>query len=214
MHDVHVLDVITYEAGACYIMDRGYVDFERLYHIHRAGAFFVTRLKENTNYRRLYSNTVDKTKGIRCDQIIKLNNYYAAKNYPEKLRRIKYYDAETNNGFEFVTNRFDLPAMDIAMLYQYRWKIELFFKWIKQHLKIKTFWGYSENAVRIQIYTAIITYTLVVMMKHKLKLKQSTYEILQILSITLLTKIKLNQLFDDTDLQNFKELNSNKLNIF
>ncbi|HXL57752.1 MAG TPA: IS4 family transposase [Chitinophagaceae bacterium] len=214
VHDVHVMDLIAYETGAFYIMDRGYVDFERLYQIHFAAAFFVTRIKTNTNYRRLYSNPVDKTKGIRCDQIIKLNNHYAAKSYPEKLRRIKYYDSETNKMFEFITNRFDLSAIDIAMLYKYRWKIELFFKWIKQHLKIKSFWGYSENAVRIQIYTAIITYTLVVMMKHKLELKQSTYEILQILSITLLNKTQLNQLFDDTDLQNFKELDSNQLNIF
>jgi len=214
VHDVHVMDLIVYEAGAFYIMDRGYVDFERLYQIHFAAAFFVTRIKTNTNYRRLYSNPVDKTKGIRCDQIIKLNNHYAAKSYPEKLRRIKYYDAETNKMFEFITNRFDLSAIDIAMLYKYRWKIELFFKWIKQHLKIKSFWGYSENAVRIQIYTAIIAYTLVVMMKHRLELKQSTYEILQILSITLLNKTQLNQLFDNTDLQNFKELDSNQLNIF
>ena len=214
VHEINAMDEMDYEAAAFYVMDRGYLDFERLYRIHSAKAFFVTRLKTNTNYRRLYSNPADKTKGIRCDQIIKLNVYYSAKEYPGKLRRIKYYDGETDKMFDFVTNHFDLPATDIAMLYKYRWKIELFFKWIKQHLKIKSFWGYSENAVRIQIYCAIIAYVLVVMMKHKLKLKQSTYEILQILSITLLNKNQLNQLFDDTDLQNFKELDPNLLSLF
>jgi IS4 transposase len=214
VHDVQLLDSLLYEAGAFYIMDRGYVDFARLYRIELAGAFFVTRLKTNVTYRRLYSKPVEKTKGIRCDQIIKLKSHPTLKTYPQKLRRIRYHDAETGKTLEFLTNHFGLAATDIAMLYQYRWKIELFFKWTGQHLKVKAFWGYSENAVRIQIYTTIIAYTLVVMMKHKLQLKQSSYEILQILSITLLNKTPLNQLFEHTNLQNLKEPNSNQLIIF
>lgn len=214
VHDVNVMDELNYEPGGFYVMDRGYVDYFRLFQIHESGAFFVTRSKTNMNFRRVYSAEVDKPKGICCDQTIKLNNHYAAKDYPEKLRRIKYFDLETNKKLVFITNHFDLPALDIAMLYKYRWKIELFFKWIKQHLKIKSFWGYSENSVRIQIYTAIITYTLVIMIKHKLKLKQSTYEILQILSITLLDKTQLNQLFSYTDIQDFKELDPNQLILF
>lgn len=213
VHDVNFLDKIEYEAGGYYILDRGYVDFSRLYGIHQSNAFFVTRLKHNANYRRLYSAKVDKTSGVLCDQTIMLNNHYSAKDYPEKLRRIKYYDMETDNLFEFVTNNFKLCALDIARLYKYRWSIELFFKWIKQHLKVKSFWGYSENAVRIQIYTAMIAYVTVAIIKEELKIKYSNYEILQILSITLLNKTQLNQLFEQPYLQNFKELNSNQLNL-
>lgn len=213
VHDVNFLDKIDYEPDGFYILDRGYVDFSRLYVIHQYRAFFVTRLKQNANYRRLYSATVDKASGVLCDQTILLNNHYAAKDYPEKLRRIKYHDAETNIVFEFVTNNFSLSAMDIAKLYKYRWSIELFFKWIKQHLKVKTFWGYSENAVRIQIYTAMIAYVTVAIIKEELKIKHSNYEILQILSITLLNKTPLNQLFEQPYLQNFKELNPNQLNL-
>lgn len=213
VHDVNFLDKIEYEPDGFYILDKGYVDFSRLNVIHQSKAFFVTRLKQNANYRRLYSAKVDKASGVLCDQTIKLNNHYAAKDYPEKLRRIKYYDAETNIVFEFVTNNFNLSALDIAKLYKYRWSIELFFKWIKQHLKVKSFWGYSENAVRIQIYTAMIAYVTVAIMKEELKIKYSNYEILQILSITLLNKTQLNQLFEQSYLQNFKELNSNQLNL-
>jgi transposase len=213
VHDVNFLDKIEYEPDGFYILDRGYVDFSRLYVIHQSKAFFVTRLKQNANYRRLYSAKVDKASGVLCDQTIKLNNHYAAKDYPERLRRIKYYDAQTNIVFEFVTNNFSLSALDIAKLYKYRWSIELFFKWIKQHLKVKSFWGYSENAVRIQIYTAMIAYVTVAIMKEELKIKYSNYEILQILSITLLNKTQLNQLFEQSYLQNFKELNSNQLNL-
>ena len=175
--------------------------------------FFVTRLKSNTNYRRLFSAKVDKTKGVLCDQTIKLKNHYAKNNYPARLRRIKYFDKESNVLFDFVTNNFELEAIEIAQLYKHRWQIELFFKWIKQHLKIKSFWGYTENAVRIQIYTAIITYLTVALMKETLRIKHTNYEILQILSITLLNKTQLNQLFQPIYQQNFKELNSNQLSM-
>lgn len=214
VHDVNFLDVMEVEAGSIYILDRGYADHERLYNIDCRQAYFVTRLKTNTNYRRLYSKKVDKTTGLLCDQTIKLNNYYAIKKYPDKLRRVKYRDDGTGITFEFLTNNFELPALQIALLYKQRWQIELFFKWIKQHLKIKSFWGNSENAVKIQIYTAIITYVTVAIMKQKLKITHSNYEILQILSITLLNKTPINQLFDNNYLQSFKELNHNQLNIF
>lgn len=214
VHDVNYLDVMEVEANSIYILDRGYVDFERLYNIHYQKAYFVTRLKTNTNYRRLYSRKVDKATGLLCDQTIRFNNYYANKKYPEKLRRVKYYDSEINITFEFVSNNFALPALQIALLYKQRWQIELFFKWIKQHLKVKSFWGYSENAVKIQIYTAIITYVTVAIMKQEIKIKHSNYEILQILSITLLNKTPVNQLFDNNYLQSFKELNPNQLNLF
>ena len=212
-HDVHFLDKIVYEAGAFYIADKAYIDFERLYVIHEAGAFFVTRAKENMNYRRLYSAKVNKSKGIKCDQTILLNNFYSSKGYPEKIRRIKYYDKETGNEFDFITNNFRLPALKIALLYKHRWSVELFFKWIKQHLRIKTFWGHSENAVRIQIYTAIIAYLTISIMKEKLKLKQTNYEILQILNFSLIDKIPIQRLFDDYYLQNFKEQDCNQLTL-
>lgn len=212
-HEVNFLDIVTFETNAFYILDRGYVDFSRLFTIHQSNAFFVTRLKSNTNYRRLYSAKVDKTKGVLCDQSIKLKNHYAKNNYPARLRRIKYFDKESNVLFDFVTNNFELEAIEIAQLYKHRWQIELFFKWIKQHLKIKSFWGYTENAVRIQIYTAIITYLTVALMKETLKIKHTNYEILQILSITLLNKTQLNQLFQPIYQQNFKELNSNQLSM-
>lgn len=212
-HDVNFLDQINYEPGAFYVADKGYVDFERLYIIHQADAFFVTRAKDNMNYRRIYSAKVNKAKGVKCDQTIKLNNYYSAKDYPEKLRRIKFYDQETDNEFDFITNNFQIPALKIALLYKHRWSIELFFKWIKQHLRIKTFWGYSENAVHIQIYSAIISYLTIAILKEKMKLKQTNYEILQILNFSLLDKIPIQQLFDDYYLQNFKEQTCNQLKL-
>jgi hypothetical protein len=214
LHDVNILDSIDFEPGAFYIMDRGYIDFERLYRIHKAGSYFVTRLQVNQDYRRLYSRKVDKPAGVLVDQTIRLNNFYPLKRYPENLRRIKYYDEESNKKLDFITNNFDLEATEIARLYKYRWKIELFFKWIKQHLKIKTFWGHSENAVRIQVYTAIIAYTSVAIMKQRCKLKYSTYEILQILSLTLLNKTQLNELFGKSIPQTIKELNDNQLILF
>jgi IS4 transposase len=208
------MDLLVYEAGSFYIFDRGYLDFDRLYTIQQSLAWFVTRPKDNMNYRRLYSEKTDKDKGIKLDQTIKLNNHYASKNYPGKLRLIKYHDIENDLELEFLTNNFELSAFEIAMLYKYRWRVELFFKWIKQHLKIKSFWGTSENAVRIQVYTAIIAYTTVALMKEQLKIKHSNYEILQILSMTLLTKTPINELFEVNYQQNFKELNHNQLNLF
>jgi hypothetical protein len=214
MHDVKMLDCIEFERNAFYVMDRAFVSFEPLYSLHKSGAYFVTRAKSNLDFRRLYSMPKDKLKGVLCDQHIKLNNQYPSKYYPEIIRRIKYFDPETEKTLEFLTNNFELKALEIARLYKYRWNIELFFKWIKQHLKIKAFWGYSENAVRIQIYSAIIAYSVVAIIKEKNQIKYSTYEILQILSITLLNKTQLNQLFCESYLQTVKELNDNQLNLF
>ncbi len=214
VHDVNALDFISFEANSFYIMDRGYVDYKRLYRVHQCNAFFVTRAKDNMNYRRLYSRTVDKTKGVLCDQTIMLNGYYAAKDYPEKMRRIKFYDEETGKILIFLTNNFYLTAIEIAQLYKHRWKIELFFKWIKQHLKIKSFWGHSENAVKTQVWIAVSVYVLVAIAKKKFMLQQSLYEILQIFSISIFEKMPINQLFQQTQLQYFKEQNSNQLKMF
>lgn len=214
VHEVNVLDHIVFEGGGFYIMDRGFVDYARLYNIHMCDAYFVTRAKTNMNYKRLYSKKTDRATGVICDQTITLVNYYAKQEYPEKLRRIKYYDIETDKTFVFITNNFVLTALQIALLYKHRWKIELFFKWIKQHLKIKSFWGQSENAVKVQVYCAIITFLIVAIIKYKMKLKLSQYETLQILSITLLNKTPLNQLFDEASLQYIKDQNCNQLNMF
>ena len=214
VHDVNVLDVISFETNSFYVMDRGYVDYKRLYRIDQCDAFFVTRAKDNMNYRRLYSQAVDKNKGVLCDQTIMLNGYYAAKDYPEKIRRIKFHDEETGKILIFLSNNFHLAAIDIAQLYKHRWKIELFFKWIKQHLKIKSFWGYSENAVKTQIWIAVSVYVLVAIAKKRFMLQQSLYEILQILSISIFEKIPINQLFQQTQLQYFKEQNPNQLKMF
>jgi len=214
VHDVNILDVISFEANSFYIMDRGYVDYRRLYKIHASDAFFVTRAKDNMNYRRLYSHTSDKTKGIVYDQTIMLNGYYAAKDYPQKMRRIKFYDEQTGKVLIFLTNNFHLAATEIAQLYKHRWKIELFFKWIKQHLKIKSFWGHSENAVKTQVWIAVSVYVLVAIAKKKFMLQQSLYEILQILSISIFERMPINQLFQQTQLQYFKEQNHNQLNMF
>lgn len=198
--DVTVLDVITFEHGAVYVADRGYLDFSRLYKIHLAGSFFVTRAKSNTKMKRHYSNPVtdkEKQSGIRCDQVVALTGYKARKNYPEKLRRIKYYDAEHNQYYVFLTNNFVLPVMTIADLYRYRWQVELFFKWIKQNLQIQSFWGYSENAVKTQIWIAVAVYALVAIVKKKLKTNQSMHEILQILSVSVFDKTALESLFPE-----------------
>ena len=214
VHDVNALDFICFEANSFYIMDRGYVDYKRLYNIHCCKAFYITRAKDNMDYRRLYSHTVDKSKGILCDQTIMLNGYYAAKKYPEKMRRIKFHDAETGKVLIFLTNHFHLKATEVAQLYKHRWKIELFFKWIKQHLKIKSFWGQSENAVKTQIWIAVSVYVLVAIAKKKFMLKQTLYEILQILSISIFERMPINQLFQHTQLQYFKEQNHNQLSLF
>ena len=214
VHDVNVLDVISFETDSFYIMDRGYVDYKRLYRIHQCSAFFVTRAKDNMNYRRLYSHGVDKTKGVLCDQTILLNGYYAAKDYPEKIRRIKFYDEETGRVLIFLTNNFHLKATEVAQLYKHRWKIELFFKWIKQHLKIKSFWGHSENAVKTQVWIAVSVYVLVAIAKKKFMIEKSLYEMLQIFSLSIFEKMPINQLFQQTQLQYFKEQNRNKLKMW
>lgn len=214
VHDVNVLDFIHFEPNSYYIMDRGYVDYKRLYKINTSGAFFVTRAKDNMNYRRLYSYPKDITGGVLYDQSIMLNNYYASKHYPIKIRRIKFKDAQTGKILIFLTNNFDLKATQIAQLYKHRWKIELFFKWIKQHLKIKSFWGQSENAVKTQVWIAISVYVLVAIAKKQFMLKQSLYEILQILSISIFERMPINQLFQQTQLQYFKEQKDNQLNMF
>jgi len=195
VHDVNILDSLFIEAGAIYIMDRGYLDFARLYNIQQSSAFFITRAKSNFDFKRLYSQHVDKTTGILCDQIIVLKGFYAKKDYPDKLRRIRYYDAGNNKTMVFLTNNFDLPALTIAELYRCRWQVELFFKWIKQHLRIKAFYGTSENAVKTQVWIAIAVYVLVAIIKKRLELEQSLYTILQILSITLFEKTLLSQAF-------------------
>lgn len=214
IHEVNVLDIIHFEANSFYIMDRGYVDYKRLYKIHTANAFFITRAKDNMNYRRLYSHPKDKTKGVLYDQTIMLNGYYAAKDYPDRLRIIKFRDEQTGKVFVFLTNNFHLQATEVAQLYKNRWDIELFFKWIKQHLKIKSFWGQSENAVKTQVWIAVSVYVLVAIAKKKFMLKQSLYEILQILSLSIFERIHINQLFQQTQLQYFKEQNSNQLILF
>ncbi len=213
VHDVNAMDVIPYEANAYYVFDRGYVDFKRLFRITNLLAYFVVRAKSNLKFKRMYSNAVDKNTGVKCDQIGKLTGFYQSKDYPEKIRRIKFYDEETSREFIFLTNNFELSAEDIAYLYKNRWQVELFFKWIKQHLKVKNFWGNSENAVRIQIYSAIITYCLVAIVGHDLKLKSSTYEILQILGISLLDKSPINELFINLEYNNVKERNDNQLSL-
>jgi len=214
VHDVRALDVFPIEVGSYYVMDKGYIDFGRLYRIHESGAFFVTRAKENFKFVRLSSNPIERNMGIRCDQTVRLKNYKVSLAYPKKIRRIKYFDADINFEFVFMTNNFELSASHIARLYKYRWTIELFFKWVKQHLKVKTFWGYSLNAVRTQIYIAMITYLMVTIVKHQLKLKQTQYEILQILSISLLCKTPLLDLFSNTYPQYVKEQECNQLNLF
>ncbi|MBI5540762.1 MAG: IS4 family transposase [Bacteroidia bacterium] len=206
-HDVNALDLLQFEPQGFYIMDRGYMDFERLYHIHRSLAFFVTRAKENLKFKRISAHIPDKTKGVMCDQIIRLKGYYSNKKYPEPLRRIKYYDKDAGRRFVFLTNNIDLKATDIALLYKYRWLIELFFKWIKQHLKIKSFWGTSPNAVKTQIFIAIITYSLVSIIKQKMKTEYSIYETLQILGVSLLDKTPIQELLLSQIYQNVKEQN-------
>jgi hypothetical protein len=199
LHDVNALDLLIPEPGAFYIMDRGYLDFARLHVLHLSAAFFVIRGKSNLQCRRLYSRPVDKRTGLRCDQTVELTGFYAAKDYPDKLRRIKYYDAGTNKTFVFLTNNFNLPALTIADLYRCRWQVELFFKWIKQHLRIKSFFGTTQNAVKTQIWIAVSVYVLVAIIKKRLDIKASLYTILQILSITLFEKMPLNKVLSTRD---------------
>ncbi len=193
LHDVNVLDVLVPEAGAIYVMDRGYLDFERLHSLHLAGAFFVTRAKSNLDARRVYSAPTDRSVGIICDQTIALNGYYSGLGYPAHLRRIRFKDPESGKTLVFLTNNFALPAVTVCALYKARWQVELFFKWIKQHLRIKRFFGTSENAVKSQIWIAVSVYVLVAIVKKRLNLDTSLYTLLQILSLTLFEKMPLQQ---------------------
>jgi hypothetical protein len=199
MHDVNVLDLLVIEAGAFYVMDRGYLDFKRLYELDQARAFFVTRAKRNLDARRLYSAPVNRDTGLVCDQTIALNGFYAAKHYPSHLRRIRYRDPESGKTLVFLTNQFALPALTICGLYRCRWQVELFFKWIKQHLRIKRFYGTSENAVRSQIWIAISVYVLVAIIKKQLRLDVTLHTLLQILSLTLFEKLPMQQVFGRVD---------------
>ena len=212
-HDVNAMDFLTYETNAYYVFDRGYIDYARLFKIDQHSAYFVIRAKNNLKFKRMYSKKHDKNSGVRSDQIGKLQGFYSFKEYPKKIRRIKFYDEETRRTFVFLTNNFDLSANQIAYLYKNRWQVELFFKWIKQYLKIKAFWGASENAVRIQIYTAIIAYCLVAIVKSKLKIESSTYEILQVLGISLLDKTPVKELFAKMNYNNVKDRFDNQLSL-
>lgn len=217
LHDVNILDILIPEPGSFYIMDRGYLDFERLYIFTQLLAFFVTRAKKNNKFRRIYSHPVDLTDGLRCDQTIMLVTPKSLAGYPEKLRRVKYFDADRGKQFVFLTNNFVLPALTIAKLYKCRWQIELFFKWIKQHLRIKAFYGTSDNAVKTQIWIAVSTYVLVAIIRKRLHLELNLYTILQILSVTLFEKVPLDQLFANYDYKISPESNEhlcNQLNLF
>ena len=214
IHDVNILDQLKIEAGAIYIMDRGYLDFGRLYTIYQSLAFFVTRAKSNFDFQRLYSQPVDKLTGVQSDQIITLRGFYAKTDYPEKLRRVRYFDPQNNKRLVFLTNNFTLPALTIAELFRCRWQIELFFKWIKMHLRIKAFYGTSENAVKTQIWIAISVYVLVAIIKKRLGINHSLYTILQILSVSLFEKVPLYQLLTNSGYTSQKEEPCNQLNLF
>ena len=214
LHDVNVLDILPLEPGAFYVMDRGYVDFERLYAITQAAAFFVTRAKSNLKFRRLYSRQVDRATGMICDQTIVLTGPISKKDYPEKLRRIKYNDPQSGKTLVFLTNNFTLPTLTIAQLYRSRWQVELFFKWIKQNHRIKTFYGTSENAVKTQVWIAISVYVLVAIMKKQLRLQESLYTILQILSVTSFERTSLIQLITERDCRIKEPLACKQLKLF
>jgi len=212
-HDVKALDNLSFEPSGYYVMDKAYLDFDRLYRVHLAGAYYVTRPKDNARFKRRFSSPADKEHGIICDQTVVLSGYVVGKKYPEAIRRVKYFDKELQQTFVFITNNFELTAIEIAALYKQRWQVELFFKWIKQHLQITTFWGTTINAVKCQVYIAIITYTLVSILKNKLKTGYSIYEILQILSVSLLDKTPLNQLLQATKLQDETDPDCNSMQI-
>lgn len=214
VHDVNILNLLILEPNAFYIMDRAYLYFERLYKMHWHHCYFVLREKRNFKYRRVYSNKVDKPKGFKCDQTIRLTGFYSSKKYPEKLRRIKFYDKEKDKIIVLLTNNFIYNAEIIANLYKERWKIELFFKWIKQHLRIKKFFGTSLNAVYTQIWIAVCVYLLVTIMKKRLKLKQELYTILQILSFCVFEKVPVNELFENKKYRSITNEVSNQLNLF
>ena len=214
LHDVHALDLLAVEPGAIYVMDRGYLDFKRLYALHQASAFFVTRAKSNMDARRIYSANTDRDTGIICDQTIALNGYKTSRDYPAHLRRIRFKDVESGKTLIFLTNNFALPATTICALYKSRWQVELFFKWIKQHLRIKKFFGTSENAVKSQIWIAVSVYVLVAIVKKRLNLDASLYTLLQIFSLTLFEKMPIQQAFAGSSYTSEPGGDSNQLNLF
>lgn len=213
-HDVNILDLIFIESGAIYVMDMAYVDYQRLYRLHQSHAWFVTRAKSNMACQRVYSRPIDKTTGLRYDQSIRLTGFYAIQHYPEMMRRIKYYDAETNRNYVFLTNNFTLDALKVTQLYKERWKVELFFKWIKQHLRIKAFYGTSFNAVCCQIWIAICIYLLVAIIKKKLKCDLTLYTLLQIFSVSLFEKVPIYELVTNRNYTNNRSENPNQLSLF
>jgi hypothetical protein len=214
LHDVNVLDILLPEPGAFYIMDRGYLDFGRLYTLSSAGAFFVIRAKSNTRFRRRYSHEIDRSTGVICDQTIVMTGVHTATDYPQPLRRIKYHDEEIEKTFNFLTNNFTVPSLTVADLYKKRWQVELFFKWIKQHLRIKSFFGTSANAVKTQIWIAVSIYVLVAIIKKRLKLDASLYTILQILSVTLFEKTPILRALSQIDYTEGEDPLDNQLNLF
>ena len=214
LHDVHALDLLTPEAGAIYVMDRGYVDFARLHRLHLAGAFFVTRAKSNLKAHRVYSAKTDRSAGTLCDQTIALDGFYTKQDYPTHLRRVRFNDPETGKSLVFLTNQMTLPAATVCALYKSRWQVELFFKWIKQHLRIKQFFGTSENAVKTQIWIAVSVYVLVAIVRKKLNLDVSLYTLLQVLSLTLFEKMPLQQAFQADDYTSDNGNIGNQLNLF
>ena len=214
LHDLHALDLLLPEEGVIYVMDRGYVDFPRLHGLHLAGAFFITRAKSNINAHRVYSAPTDRATGIICDQTIALDGHYTSHHYPEHLRRIRLRDAESGKTLVFLTNQFGLPAATVCALYKSRWQVELFFKWIKQHLRIKQFFGTSENAVKTQIWIAVSVYVLVAIVKKRLKLEASLYTLLQVLSVTLFEKLPLDQALTNDAAKGVTSQITNQLDLF
>ena len=214
IHEIHILDELLPEPGSIYIMDRAYLDFQRLYSLHQALAFFIIRSRKRFRFRRVRSHPIDKNTGLRCDQTIRLKSFYPAKFYPEALRRIRYHDAETDKNLTFLTNNFLLPALSITQLYKCRWQVELFFKWIKQHLRIKKFYGLSPNAVKTQIWIAISIYVLMAIVRKQLGLELKLYPMSQILSLTLFEKMPLLEAFSHINCQNELDLSCNQLDLF
>jgi len=214
MGDVNVLDMLSFEAGAFYVMDRGYLDFTRLHRLHQAGAFFVTRAKRGMDARRVYSNPVDRSTGLICDQLVMLNGYYPVRNYPEHLRRVKFKDPETGKTLIFLTNNTVLPALTICALYKSRWQVELFFKWIKQHLRIKHFLRNSENAVKTQVWCAVATYVLIAIVRKELQIEASMYTCLHILSVSVFEKTQLSCAFPGDESTTEQADDDKQLNLF
>ena len=210
---VNAMDVIPYESGAYYIFDRGYVDFKRLYNITKHSAYFVIRAKKNLQFQFTHMNPVNEKNGVMSDQIGMLTGFYILKQYPDEIRKVAYYDKETNRTFVYLTNNMEITSEQVALLYKNRWQVELFFKWIKQHLKIKSFWGTTENAVRIQIYCAVISYCLVAIIEKDIMINRSTYEVLQVLGISLLDKLPIGELFFNANKNDVKELSSDQLTL-